>query len=119
MIDSLNGELLERGIDHAVIDCHGVGYLVHLPATVMRHRPTRGNCRVGIHYSVRGDGRAGQSEHRLFGFRKADERQLFRKLIEFLELPALVITDLDSIDGTTKKRAPVASGHATSNATLS
>lgn len=44
---------------------------------------------------------------------------LFRKLIEFLELPALVITDLDSIDGTTKKKAPVASGHATSNATLS
>ena len=31
---------------------------------------------------------------------------LFRKLIEFLELPALVITDLDSIDGTTKKKAP-------------
>ena len=44
---------------------------------------------------------------------------LFRKLIEFLELPALVITDLDSIDGTTKKKAPVASGHATSNAILS
>ncbi len=44
---------------------------------------------------------------------------LFRKLIEFLELPALVITDLDSIDGTTKKKAPVISGHATSNATLS
>lgn len=43
---------------------------------------------------------------------------LFRKLIEFLELPALVITDLDSIDGTTKKKAPVAGGHATSNATL-
>lgn len=44
---------------------------------------------------------------------------LFRELIEFLELPALVITDLDSIDGATKKKAPVASGHATSNATLS
>lgn len=44
---------------------------------------------------------------------------LFRKLIEFLELPALVITDLDSIDGATKKKARVASGHATSNATLS
>ncbi|MCR6667629.1 MAG: ATP-dependent endonuclease [Methyloversatilis sp.] len=44
---------------------------------------------------------------------------LFRKLIEFLELPALVITDLDSIDSTTRKKAPVASGHATSNATLS
>ncbi len=44
---------------------------------------------------------------------------LFRKLIEFLELPALVITDLDSIDAATRKKAPVASGHATSNATLS
>ncbi|MBK8228658.1 MAG: Holliday junction branch migration protein RuvA [Flavobacteriales bacterium] len=82
MIDSLNGELLERGIDHAVIDCHGVGYLVHLPATVMVHLPTRGNCRLFIHYSVSVDVRSGQSEHRLFGFRQADERQLFRKLIE-------------------------------------
>jgi predicted ATP-dependent endonuclease of OLD family len=44
---------------------------------------------------------------------------LFRKLIEFLQLPALVITDLDSIDGTTKKKAPVANGHVSSNATLS
>ena len=44
---------------------------------------------------------------------------LFRKLIEFLQLPALVITDLDSIDGATKKKTPVASGHASSNATLS
>jgi holliday junction DNA helicase RuvA len=82
MIDSLKGELLERGIDHAVIDCHGVGYLVHLPATVVVHLPTRGNCRLFIHYSVSVDVRSGQSEHRLFGFRQADERQLFRKLIE-------------------------------------
>ncbi|WP_295531938.1 ATP-dependent endonuclease [uncultured Pseudacidovorax sp.] len=44
---------------------------------------------------------------------------LFQKLIEFLQLPALVITDLDSINGTTKKKTPVASGHASSNATLS
>ncbi|MHA6874955.1 ATP-dependent nuclease [Ralstonia pseudosolanacearum] len=44
---------------------------------------------------------------------------LFRKLIEFLQLPALIITDLDSIDGTTKKKTPVTNGHASSNATLS
>lgn len=44
---------------------------------------------------------------------------LFRKLIEFLQLPALVITDLDSIDSKSKKKAPVAIGHASSNATLS
>lgn len=44
---------------------------------------------------------------------------LFRRLIEFLQLPALIITDLDSIDGTSKKKASVANGHASSNATLS
>lgn len=44
---------------------------------------------------------------------------LFRSLIEFLQLPALVITDLDSIDGATKEKKPVANGHASSNATLS
>ena len=43
---------------------------------------------------------------------------VFRNLIEFLELPALVITDLDSIDGTTKRKARVSDGHASSNATL-
>lgn len=43
---------------------------------------------------------------------------IFRKLIEFIELPALVITDLDAIDGTTKQKARVDKGHASSNATL-
>lgn len=82
MIDSLNGELLEIGADHAVIDCHGVGYLVHAPTSVLAQLPARGACRLFIHYSVTVDVRSGQSEHRLFGFRRADERQLFRRLIE-------------------------------------
>lgn len=82
MIDSLNGELLEIGADHVVVECHGVGYLVHVPATVLAQLPTRGACRLFIHYSVSVDVRSGQSEHRLFGFRSADERLLFRKLIE-------------------------------------
>jgi Holliday junction DNA helicase RuvA len=82
MIDSLNGELLEIGADHAVIDCHGVGYLVQAPSLVLSQLPARGTCRLFIHYSVTVDVRSGQSEHRLFGFRSADERQLFRRLIE-------------------------------------
>jgi hypothetical protein len=43
---------------------------------------------------------------------------VFRKLIEFLELPTLVITDLDAVDGATKKRARVEIGNQSSNATL-
>lgn len=82
MIDSLNGELLERGTDHVVIDCHGVGYLVHVPGAVLQRLPATGRCRLFIHYTVSVDVRSGSSEHRLFGFLLADERQLFRRLIE-------------------------------------
>jgi len=82
MIDSLKGELLDRGTDHVVVDCHGVGYMVHVASSSMPQLPTRGPCRLFIHYSVSVDVRSGQSEHRLFGFRTTDERELFRKLID-------------------------------------
>ncbi|WP_327233874.1 AAA family ATPase [Streptomyces sp. NBC_01317] len=43
----------------------------------------------------------------------------FKTLLEFLGVPALVITDLDSVDPATKKRcAPDTGGALTSNATL-
>ncbi|HRD52238.1 MAG TPA: Holliday junction ATP-dependent DNA helicase RuvA [Flavobacteriales bacterium] len=82
MIDSLNGELLDRGTDHVVVDCHGVGYMVNVASSSLSQLPTRGACRLFIHYSVSVDVRSGQSEHRLFGFRNTDERELFRRLID-------------------------------------
>jgi predicted ATP-dependent endonuclease of OLD family len=42
---------------------------------------------------------------------------IFREFIQFLEVPTLVITDLDSINSQ-RKRCPVAVGSSTSNATL-
>jgi Holliday junction DNA helicase RuvA len=82
MIDSLNGILLEKGQDHAVLECHGVGYLVQLSASTLGRIPDSGPCRFHIHYSVSVDVRSGSSDHRLFGFLNADERRLFRSLIE-------------------------------------
>ena len=83
MIDSLNGEILEVSTDHVVIDCHGVGYLVHAPLSVIERCPAvGGRCRLHVHYSVSVDVRSGSSEHRLFGFLVPEERQLFRRLIE-------------------------------------
>lgn len=82
MIDSLNGELLERGMDHVVLECHGVGYLVHVPQPTIERLPASGRARLLVHYSVSVDVRSGASEHRLFGFLHADERRLFRQLIE-------------------------------------
>jgi Holliday junction DNA helicase RuvA len=82
MIDSLRGELLERAPGHCVVECHGVGYLVHVPLGVYTELPERGPVRLHIHYAVSVDVRSGQSEHRLFGFLSAEERHLFRQLIE-------------------------------------
>ena len=90
MIDSLNGELLERGVDHVVIDCNGVGYLVHVPASMMDRLPQNGRCRLHIHYAVSVDVRSGASEHRLFGFIDVSERQLFRKLIDVQGVSATI-----------------------------
>jgi Holliday junction DNA helicase RuvA len=82
MIDSLNGSVLDKGPDHVVVDCHGVGYLVHVSASTLGHIPATGGCRFHIHYSVTVDVRSGSSEHKLYGFLHPDERRLFRQLIE-------------------------------------
>jgi putative ATP-dependent endonuclease of the OLD family len=41
----------------------------------------------------------------------------FKDLVRFIEVPTLIVTDLDAIDGD-KKKCPVAGGASTSNATL-
>lgn len=81
MIDRLRGELAERAPGHVVVDCHGVGYLVHVSALTLEALPARGEARLYIHYAVSVDVRSGQSEHRLYGFHDNEERHLFRNLI--------------------------------------
>jgi Holliday junction DNA helicase RuvA len=81
MIESLRGEIAERTPVHAVVECHGVGYLVHISANTYQALPERGGCRLHTHYAVSVDVRSGLSEHRLFGFAQEEERSLFRQLI--------------------------------------
>lgn len=90
MIDSLNGEVLEVAQDHVTVDCHGVGYLVHAPATTLAQLPRQGKVRLHVHYSVTVDVRSGSSDHRLFGFLHRDDRQLFRRLIEVQGVSATI-----------------------------
>jgi Holliday junction DNA helicase RuvA len=81
MIDSLRGEIVERAPDHAVVECGGVGYFVHITPSTYNELPDRGVCKFFIHYAVTMDVRSGQSEHRLFGFQEREERHLFRQLV--------------------------------------
>ena len=64
-----------------MVDCHGVGYLVHITASTCEDLPGRGPCKLFIHYAVSVDVRSGQSEHKLFGFINTEERHMFRQLI--------------------------------------
>lgn len=82
MIDSLRGEIAEKSLAHAVVECHGVGYLVHVAQTTCAALPLRGPCKLFVHYAVSMDVRSGVSEHRLFGFLDREERHFFRQLIE-------------------------------------
>lgn len=82
MIESLRGDLVEKAPGHAVVECHGVGYRVHITANTYNDLPERGPCKLHIHYSVSVDVRSGLSEHKLFGFVNTEERHLFRQLIE-------------------------------------
>lgn len=74
MIDSLHGEVLSIGLDHAVIECAGVGYrFLATPPTL--GRLTRGETRrVLTSMVVKDDGVT------LYGFADTDERTMFHKL---------------------------------------
>jgi Holliday junction DNA helicase RuvA len=90
MIESLRGELIEKAPDHAVVECHGVGYLVHISVNTFGELPERGACRLYIHYTVSVDVRSGSSDHRLFGFLDLEERHVFRQLIEVQGVSATI-----------------------------
>lgn len=74
MIDSLNGEVIAIGLDHAVIECAGVGYrFLATPPTL--GKLVRGESRrVLTSMVVKDDGVT------LYGFADADARAMFHKL---------------------------------------
>lgn len=75
MIAKLTGLLDETGVDWAVIDVGGVGYLVHCSATTSAALGARGEaCTVFTDLQV------SENDLRLLGFASADEREWFRLL---------------------------------------
>lgn len=74
MISHLRGLVAERGIDHVVVDVHGIGYLVHVPNGT--DVPARGqDVELQTHMVVREDSMT------LYGFTDAAARELFGLLM--------------------------------------
>jgi Holliday junction DNA helicase RuvA len=77
MIAYLHGTLVEKELDHVILDVGGVGYEVQVSLNSYDALPPVGNaCRLLVHDYLREDA------HWLFGFADAGERDLFRMLIE-------------------------------------
>ena len=107
MIAGVRGEVLEIGLDHAVVDVGGVGLAVHAtPATLARLR--RGEqARMATSLVVREDSLT------LFGFADADERDLFVLLQTVSGVgPRLALATLAVLDPDALRRA-LADGDAT------
>lgn len=75
MIDSLHGKLLEKTPDTAVVDCGGVGYLAHIPASASGALPA-----VGEACTLYTDLRVSENDITLYGFADRDSRRMFRLL---------------------------------------
>lgn len=112
MIDSLNGEVLSIGLDHAVIECAGVGYrFLATPLTL--GRLTRGEqSRVMTTMVVKDDGVT------LYGFGDPEAREMFHKLQTVSGLgPKLALAALSVFDAG-ELSAHIASGDAKSIQTV-
>ena len=107
MIAAVRGEVLEIGLDHAVVEVGGAGLAVHAtPATLARLR--RGEqARLSTSLVVREDSLT------LFGFADSDERELFTLLQTVTGVgPRLALATLAVLDPDALRRA-LADGDAT------
>jgi holliday junction DNA helicase RuvA len=75
VIARLDGVLLEKRGDAAIIDVQGVGYLVHLSLQSSSRLPDGGRVQVRCHTHVREDAL------QLYGFVTAEEEELFHLLV--------------------------------------
>ncbi len=71
----IEGELAEKNPAYAVIDCAGVGYLMHISLNCYSALPAKGKVKLYAHLAIREDA------HILYGFHNEAEREVFRKLI--------------------------------------
>ena len=75
MITQVRGRLVEKSPTEVVVDCNGVGYLLHISLNTFSSLPADENVVLYTHLSIREDA------HTLFGFISKMEREVFKLLI--------------------------------------
>ncbi len=94
MIRLLTGELVEKDLESAIIDVHGVGYEVFMPMPDLASLGERGRkCSVYVYTYVRED------SLRLFAFKEDAGRQAFARLIAVSGVgPKMALALLSGLD---------------------
>ena len=75
MISHIQGKLVEKTPTEVVIECHGVGYEIHISLNTYSQIPDSENVKLYTYLQVKED------SHSLFGFADKKERELFKLLI--------------------------------------
>jgi Holliday junction DNA helicase RuvA len=75
MITQIRGRLVEKNPTEVVVDCNGVGYLLHISLNTFSNLPNEEAVLLYTHLSIREDA------HTLFGFINKIEREIFKLLI--------------------------------------
>lgn len=105
MITQLRGRLVEKNPTYVVVDCNGVGYLLHISLNTFGQLPSEELITIYTHLSVKED------SHTLFGFISKIEREIFRLLISVSGVgPSIARTMLSSMTSEEIQQA-IASGN--------
>jgi holliday junction DNA helicase RuvA len=108
MIASIRGNLLFIGVDHAVIETGGVGFLVYAPRNVLGALgEIGGEVRLYTHLHIREDLLA------LYGFATSDQRHLFETLLSVSGVGPKVALSMLSSAPPDELRAAIAGGDTT------
>ncbi len=92
MITQISGKLVEKNPTYAIVDCNGVGYLLHISLNTFSSLPDQEALRLYTHLLIREDA------HTLFGFINKTEREVFRLLISVSGVgPSIARTMLSSM----------------------
>jgi Holliday junction DNA helicase RuvA len=92
MITQIKGRLVEKNPTYVVVDCSGVGYLLHISLNTFSALPEGEAITLYSHLSVKED------SHTLYGFIDKTEREIFRLLISVSGVgPSIARTMLSSM----------------------
>jgi Holliday junction DNA helicase RuvA len=92
MITQIRGRLVEKNPTFVVVDCAGVGYLLHISLNTFSSLPEEEAVVLYTHLSIREDA------HTLFGFITKTEREVFKLLISVSGVgPSIARTMLSSM----------------------